>query len=226
MTARIRVATFNIRHGRRVHGRVDIGRTARVAAAFEADVLALQEVDVRTVRAGFADQANRIAREMGATHVFGPTMRRNTGRYGNALVVRGEIEEHRGVALPRRTREPRGAIVASVHVRGATLAVGATHLSTHRDEAVEQLEFVVARLVERPAPRVLLGDLNLGADVVRSIVEARGLALVEHEPTFPNERPRSTIDHIASTGIDLVGHEVRATPSSDHRALLVDADVP
>jgi endonuclease/exonuclease/phosphatase family metal-dependent hydrolase len=226
VTARVRIATFNIRHGRRVHGRVDIGRTARVAAACEADVLALQEVDVRTVRAGFADQAERIAREMGATFVFGTTMRRNTGWYGNALVVRGDIPDSLSIELPRRSREPRGAIVASVHVRGAALAVAATHLSTHRDEAVEQLEFLVGQLVERPAPRVLLGDLNLHPDVVRPIVEAHGLALVEHEPTFSNERPGSTIDHVASTGVDVVACEVRATASSDHRALLVDAEVP
>jgi endonuclease/exonuclease/phosphatase family metal-dependent hydrolase len=222
----LRLATFNIRHGRRVHGRVDIRRTARVAAGFGADVLALQEVDVRNVRSAFVDQAGRIAREMGATVVFAATMRRNFGWYGNALAVRGQIVDHAFVELPRRSREPRGAIVASVLVRGVALTVAATHLSTHRDEAREQLESVVHELSTRPVPRVLLGDLNLRPEIVRPIVDAGGLELLEHEPTFPNQRPRVAIDHAASSGIDVVGHDVRATRSSDHRALLADVEVP
>ncbi|MEO6120960.1 MAG: endonuclease/exonuclease/phosphatase family protein, partial [Acidimicrobiales bacterium] len=86
--------TFNVRHGRRPDGQVDTALLAGYLAGWRPDVLALQEVDVGVARSGRVDQATEVARAAGMTVAFGAACRRGIrGRYGNALLVRGEVTE-------------------------------------------------------------------------------------------------------------------------------------
>jgi endonuclease/exonuclease/phosphatase family metal-dependent hydrolase len=128
--------------------------------------------------------------------------------------------------LPRAARrnEPRSAILATVTIGGEAMTVAATHLSIHRPEVHEQLAAVVDALVARPAPWVLVGDLNLGPDEVGPVVAKAGLTLADPTaPTFPVVDPRIRIDHVAAGGGLVPGAvTVVATESSDHRALIVE----
>lgn len=64
----MRVATFNILHGRSPEDdRVDLGRFADAVRALDADVLALQEVDRNLPRSAHADLTGVAAEAMGAT---------------------------------------------------------------------------------------------------------------------------------------------------------------
>jgi endonuclease/exonuclease/phosphatase family metal-dependent hydrolase len=65
----LRVATFNLLHGRSMtHGGGDRGDLAQAAAAIDADVLGLQEVDRMQQRSGTIDQTAVVAAAMGARH--------------------------------------------------------------------------------------------------------------------------------------------------------------
>ena len=98
----MRVVTFNIHHGTvGSDGPVDPDRLGRVCADFGADVLALQEVDLRTRRTGGADLAGAVASASAMAYCYGPSMRLQGGWYGNALFVRGQIEHHTVARLPR-----------------------------------------------------------------------------------------------------------------------------
>ncbi|MBW3555544.1 MAG: endonuclease/exonuclease/phosphatase family protein [Actinobacteria bacterium] len=228
---RIRAVTFNILHGQRGDGSgvVDLEQLGRCAAGFDADLLALQEVDVGVPRSGRADQPAAVAAATGMEVVFGRAHRvRGVGKYGNALLARGPISEVEVLRLPKSAHrhEPRAAILATVHVDGSPVSVAATHLSIHRPEVHDQLATVVAALVRRPPPLVLLGDLNLLPEEVAPVVEAAGLTLVDGEPTFPAPDPRIRIDHVAIAGLTPCETKVVATPCSDHRALMVDLEQP
>jgi endonuclease/exonuclease/phosphatase family metal-dependent hydrolase len=218
----VRAATFNVKHGRKRTGGVDLGLLARTCALLEVDLLALQEIDVRRYRTRFRTQHERIASATGMVAAFGPASKTLIGGYGNALLVRGSIDEHSVVHLPQRSREPRSCLLARVQVDGRACSVAVTHLSTHRHEAIDQLRIAVDRLVVMPPPHLLLGDLNLEPEHIAPIATRGGLALVEHQPTFPNDAPRLTIDHIAFDGWRLEAADVPSTPCSDHRPLVVD----
>lgn len=226
---RLRVASFNILHGQRADGsgKVDVALLGRSASSLEADVLALQEVDVGVPRSGRVDQAAAVAEATRLTHVFGKAARvGGIGKYGNALLARGEVADVEVVPLAKshRNNEPRAAIVASA----CGLTVCATHLSIHRPEVHDQLRAVVDLLVARPRPHVLVGDLNLLPEEVDPVVSAAGLILADTSvPTFPRVEPRIRIDHVAVSGeLDVVDVRVVPTDSSDHCALVVDLDVP
>lgn len=226
---RLRVASFNILHGVLADGsgRIDLDALARSARGLDADVLALQEVDVGVPRSGRIDQASFVADALGMEVVFGKAARvGGIGKYGNALLARGPIADVGVVALPRAARrnEPRSALVATVALEGVAVTVVATHLSIHRPEVHDQLVAVLDVAGSRPGPRLLIGDCNLGAEEVEPAATARGLVLADPTaPTFPRVRPRARIDHVlVDHHLEVTSVEAVATESSDHCALVVE----
>lgn len=221
----MRIATFNIQHGRGADGVVDVDRLAAVVAGLGADLLALQEVDVGLARSGRADLAAKVARAAGQHVVFGTAHRVGwRGRYGNALLARGSIGDVEVHKLPRTGRnERRSAIVGAVDTAAGALSVAVTHLSIHPHEATRQLAAVVEALAHRPAPRLLLGDLNLRPWEVLPRIRGASLELVGGPPTFPAVAPRIRIDHVAHTpDLRVMSVETPETPVSDHRPLVVE----
>jgi endonuclease/exonuclease/phosphatase family metal-dependent hydrolase len=113
----VRLATFNILHGRSpTDGRVDVDRFASAVASLDADVLGLQEVDRDQPRSGGADLTAAAAEAMGApAHRFvaalhgtpGLTWMAATGEeqpgtagYGVALLSRYPVHSWQVVRLP------------------------------------------------------------------------------------------------------------------------------
>jgi endonuclease/exonuclease/phosphatase family metal-dependent hydrolase len=114
----VRLATFNILHGRSpADGRVDVDRLAAAIRALDVDVLALQEVDRDQPRSHLADLTEVASRAMGAvSHRFvaaiagtpGATWMAATGKelpgtaaYGIALLSRFAARSWQAVRLPR-----------------------------------------------------------------------------------------------------------------------------
>src|SRR5919112_6897169 len=113
----VRIATFNILHGRSLDdGRVDVDRLATAVKSLDCDVLGLQEVDRDQPRSLGADLTAVAAEAMGATeHQFvaalagtpGGTWMAATGDeqpgsagYGIALLSRYPVVSWRVVRLP------------------------------------------------------------------------------------------------------------------------------
>jgi endonuclease/exonuclease/phosphatase family metal-dependent hydrolase len=243
-TGRLRLVTFNIQHGAPAKDyRGDSTAVAEACADLEADVLALQEVDDGVPRSGRADLAQAVARAADMEVVFAPTIRIRGGRYGNALLARGEIEGTKVVKLKgaRRLqgrlgggrvfplgREPRNAILATVRVGEHRLSVAATHLATQLNINKKQLSQVLATLQQTPEPWVLMGDLNRTTDEVLTEPLLGSMKLVDGPPTFPSWNPRKRIDHIAIRGLTVDADGVRTVRSarvSDHLALIADVEV-
>ncbi len=226
----MRVATFNVHHGAPRHGGVDLDATVAACRSLDADVLALQELDSGASRSGGIDQAAVIADALGMDVVFAPTVAlRGGGQYGHALLSRRPLRDVEVLPLATAAgREPRVAIVAISSVGDHEVSIASTHLQNERRGdpqpplAGQQLAETVAAIGTRPSPRLVLGDLNLEDDAVAPVFEAAGLVLVRSEPTFPSDRPRSTPDHVAVDGLELVAASVPATTVSDHRPVQVE----
>jgi endonuclease/exonuclease/phosphatase family metal-dependent hydrolase len=231
----LRVVTFNVRHAApkdSYTGRPD--KLAESCAALDADILALQEVDVGVPRSGGADLAKVAAEACGMTYFFAKARKHAyRGQYGNALLVRGNITDidvvhlagdHRhtvriGPVVVKPFREPRNAIVATATVRDTRISVGTGHLAADAAARRGQLTIAAARLAERPAPRLLLGDFNIRWPQAADWLRPYGLALAEE--SLEPER-QTGIDHVAVAGLAVKHVETRWLPISDHPAKIVD----
>ena len=118
--------------------------------------------------------------------------------------------------------EPRVLIAAVLDTPAGPMTVGNTHLSFVPGWNGAQLRRAARALRGLPAPRVLLGDLNLPGALPRWLTGWTPLATT---PTYPAPDARVQLDHILSHGAGLppvAGSGAREMVLSDHRALIVD----
>ena len=216
----MRVATWNVEHARRADGVADVELAGRTVASLQADVVGLQELDVRARRSDRVDQPAAIATVAAMRVEFAAARRMGVlGRYGVALLSRSLIDDVEVVRLPG-AGERRVALLARTH--GVSVAV--THLSRVRDDSARQLDVLLDHLLARPAPHVLLGDLNRRDHEVGALTD-RGLTVTGGPRTDPSDAPRLRIDHVAvSADLTVVGTDVPSVAVSDHRPLVVDIE--
>ena len=88
---RLRIATWNIRAARST--RVDA--IAAELQAMEADVIALQELDVRVRRTGFVDEPAALAAALRFHYVFAASIKYDGGDYGLAVLSRWPLTDLR-----------------------------------------------------------------------------------------------------------------------------------
>jgi endonuclease/exonuclease/phosphatase family metal-dependent hydrolase len=121
--------------------------------------------------------------------------------------------------------EPRVLLVAVVETPFGLMTIGATHLSFVPGWNLWQLRRVVRVMRAMPAPRLLLGDLNLPAGPASIGSGWRPLGRL---PTFPSSAPRVQLDHVLADPRGWGHRPWEATASnppvavSDHRPLVVD----
>jgi endonuclease/exonuclease/phosphatase family metal-dependent hydrolase len=235
----LRVVTFNIRHGAPKDSYAGLpDKLAESCAALDADILALQEVDVGVPRSRKANLAKVAADACGMDYYFAKARKHAyRGQYGNALLVRGNIADVEVVTLSgdhRHTirlgrlvlkpfREPRNAVIATVTVGATRLAVGTGHFAADSTARRAQLTTAAARLVEREAPHLLLGDFNIPWKQAADWLQPYGLTLAAAN-LDPNLR--TGIDHVATNGLSVASVQTRWLAISDHPAKIVELTAP
>lgn len=219
----MRIVTWNVQTGRpNPDGHADIDRVITHLKRFDADVVALQEVDRGVRRSGGVDQAASVAVALGGHLVWAPTVQHGPGAYGHAVVVvRGEVVRVHEVRL-RGGGEPRVLLVVELDLDDRRWTVGATHLSTRARVAKDQLQTCLSELRRHPAPRVLVGDLNLPPGDVLPWSTAAGFHLLDGPATFDTWTPRATkrIDHVLVSGAQVRTARVEVTDMSDHAPIV------
>ncbi|MBQ1076005.1 endonuclease/exonuclease/phosphatase family protein [Micromonospora sp. C31] len=121
--------------------------------------------------------------------------------------------------------EPRVVLAAVIDTPHGRLTVAATHLSFVPGWNAHQLRQTVRALRTLPAPRILLGDLNLPAGPARLLT---GWHPLGRRPTYPAAQPRVQLDHILADRHSLdqlppvTAVHTPLSTISDHRPLLVD----
>ena len=192
----LRVATWNVHACVGSDGQFHPGRTSRVLRELRADVIALQEVEHHDVDGG--DLLDYLASVTGLHGVAGPTLRRETRHYGNAVLSRLPIQRVNRVDLSLDRREPRGAIDLTLDWHGRALQVVATHLGLQPLERRRQVRQLLSLFSARRADAgILMGDLNewlLWGRPLRWL--HRHFASTPQVRTFPSRLPLFALDRI------------------------------
>jgi endonuclease/exonuclease/phosphatase family metal-dependent hydrolase len=231
----VRVVTYNVHHGEGTDGKLDLPRLAGVIAALKPDLVALQELDVKTRRTGHVDQPAKLGELTGLHVAFGKAMDFDGGQYGNAVLSRFPIRETRTHALPTADgHEPR--CVLEVRVRPGDGGPAVTFLSTHLDHKdtplrIRQAERIAALYADATGPVILAGDLNAVPDSppVRALRGWNDLTAGRGLLTSPSTRPKRQIDYVLARPAGRVAAtEAKAVEegvASDHRPVLAVVQV-
>jgi endonuclease/exonuclease/phosphatase family metal-dependent hydrolase len=223
--ASTRVASWNIKAA----GSAPVDALAAEMRAMQADVIALQEVDVRTRRSGYVDEPTALSAALGFNYVFAASILWDEGHYGLALVSRWplvRVTRHRvgGADLG----EPRIVLDVTLCVAGRPLRV----LNHHADRRppARALGFADLRQITQAAMGggvLLLGDMNEDADGpgIRTLLDAGLVDLGAGGALSTVGSIR--IDYLFADGpLSRHASEVRVWPTdkSDHHAVFIDLE--
>lgn len=236
----LRIATYNVHSCFGTDRRLDPARIAGVIAECEADIVALQEVDVARARSGGIDQAQAIATHLEMISHFHPALHLEEERYGDALLTALPTRLVKAGVLPSRG-EPRGALWVEVTLPAARLQVFVTHLGLSGADRARQAEALLGpgwlgADMPDDARIVLAGDLNaVGRSacyrlLTRRLRDAQMAAGGVPKATFPSRLPLLRIDHVlVGDGIRVTRAWVHDTPAarraSDHLPLCADLEI-
>lgn len=194
------------------------------------DVVALQEADAGSLRSGFTNQVEYLARQ-GSFPFWHAQINRNLGKIAqisNGLLSRyrpSEIVEHR---LPGLI-PGRGALLARYGHRDNPLVLVLLHLALSRRARHMQLDYV-RELVRDYEHVVVMGDLNCPYERLEEGSPLSGTRLRmpgTSRATFPSWRPMRNLDHILVTPslrvnrVQVLNHSV-----SDHLPVAMEVTLP
>jgi endonuclease/exonuclease/phosphatase family metal-dependent hydrolase len=217
------VASYNIHKAVGTDGRRDPARTAAVIAEIGADILALQEADLRFgKRAGLLD-LEALRRDMGLIAVPTESVGDAHGFHGNLLLVRnGLVEVVHHLHLPGF--EPRGALMTDLQIAGQPLRVISAHLGLLPRSRTRQIRDLMAKLKtldDRPA--LLMGDLNEWRLDARSSLGllADHFTIPPMVQSYPTRYPLFALDRMMACAqgelTNLVAHDTPLSRvASDH----------
>lgn len=223
----LRVASWNLHKCVGTDGVFDPARSIAVIAELNADIVALQEADKRFGRRTGLLDLGLLERAAGLVPLDISELHDGHGWHGNALLVRpGTQARIRRLRLPGA--QPRGAVLAEIHLASGPLRVVAAHLGLLAHSRNRHLAAILHALTEgEPMPTLLLGDLNEWRPAARSSLRALEPFFgptPPGPPSFPTRLPVLALDRILGwpQGLvtDVAAHATpRARIASDHLPL-------
>ncbi len=227
---KIRVASYNIKHGLGNDGRLDLDRTTTLLDNLGVDVIGLQEVDNKVNRSGGVDQASYIGEQLGMNSAFGSFMPYGGGHYGLALLSKFPIVSETEIQLPKGN-EPRVALACELELPdGRRIVAVNVHFDWVKDDSFRfaQAQAVSEYLKNLSKPYVLLGDFNDELNSRTLDLLSQGMLEAKTPEsdrfTFSATNPQREIDFIfaspSSTWEFEYGRAIDAEKTSDHRPVV------
>ncbi|MDB5408234.1 MAG: hypothetical protein JWL84_3146 [Rhodospirillales bacterium] len=206
LTPGLVVATYNIHSCVGVDRRHDPMRVASVLRELNADIIGLQEVEVRRNAARSLDQGNFLAAAAGLTIIAGQQFRLHRGRFTNAVLTRLPVLATRHIDLSVEGHEPRAAIDVDLDAGDRVLRVIATHFGLGVRERRQQTQRLLAILAadgnaSNGDGLLMMGDLNEWRGRRGGIPALdRELGRAPAPRTFPSWCPILPLDRIYAAG--------------------------
>lgn len=235
-SGKVRLATYNIHQGFDAYGAPAMQQIVAVIKSFDADVVALQEVNRGWTFVGGADIVAYLKYRLPeyAIH-FMPV---NGKLWGVALMSRLPIAEAGG----RRFSAPNGtfgygyatALIAAgsdtLRVLGLHLTAGLEGDGDHSRE--DQMSELLQSEILRDGNVIVMGDFNAHPedqpirDMSAGFRDLGAEAGLASQATWPASRPVERIDYVFARGaLKTTNGRIPATLASDHLPIVVDVEL-
>lgn len=194
------------------------------------DLVALQEVDAGSLRTGFINQVQYLAKMSGFPHWY-LQINRNLGqiaKHSNAVLSRYRAFDKTNHKLPGMI-PGRGAIRLLFGEPQEPLVLVIMHLALGPVARRQQFDYI-AELIHGFRHVIVMGDMNCRLEqLIKSpLLKENHLRPVNYlYNTYPSWRPRRNIDHILLSPSVKINHvEILNLAYSDHLPIALDVTVP
>lgn len=198
----LKVLSYNLRFGELA----SLEEFAEFIKNENPDVVALQEVDVRTYRdrapkQNGKDFISELAYHTGMLGVYGKTIPYMGGYYGIGILSKYPMASVERIYLPKTEhgKEQRAVLVADVEYKeGEYFTFASTHLDyTNTQERQIQVKKLNEVLLNKTYPVIVAGDFNGRPDAIEIV---NGMAqwkqVCNTDATVPASNPKHKIDYI------------------------------
>ena len=222
----IRVMTYNVRHCAGMKYDLNLERTASVIEKYNADFVALQEMDSCATRSQNVYQAEELGIRTLMRSTYASAIPLGKGSYGVALLSKQRPRSVRRIPMPSRS-EDRMLLVCEFE----DCVVACTHLSLLEDEHAASADTILREARRWDKPFIIMGDWNSHPDspFLTRMKDNFHMLSDAKTPTYPADKPDECIDYIAvykGTGAQLAARDkvwvVKDSVSSDHRPIVAD----
>ena len=235
----IKVMTYNVHHCNPPDQKnvIDVDGTASVIKQQNADIVAVQEVDVNTGRSGKMNQAELLSKKSGLPHYyFAKAMDYDGGQYGLLILSKYPLSNTTTVMLPKsdnKKDEPRVLALATATLpSGLQIRFGSTHLEaynkTSRMLQIQEINRVAASIT---IPFIVAGDFNAEekSDVINTLDLSFERTCQNCPNTFDEDNETGAIDYIAfkkGNPFTIKSHQViQNKTTSDHMPVVVQLKI-
>ncbi|GAB3420645.1 hypothetical protein GCM10027516_17410 [Niabella aquatica] len=233
----IKVMTYNVHHCNPPEkpNVIDVDAIAAIIKDENADIVAVQEVDVNTGRSGKINQAEQLSAKAGyKSFYFAKAMDYDGGQYGVLILSKYPLTDTKTYMLPRaegnNSGEPRVLAAATITLPGGkSVRFGCTHLEAYNKESrLLQIKEINRLAGAISLPFIVAGDFNAreGSEVINSL-DAHFTRTCNNCPaTFSEGKTGGVIDFIASAPKDafkVISHKVIPDrKASDHMPVVAE----
>lgn len=223
----VRIASYNIRKARGLDQIRMPERIVEVINSLGADIIALQEADLRLGDRPAALPREMIEEETDFEIVSVAKNEASLGFHGNAVLARKSLGQTNVSHINLTGLEPRGAV--RVDFDAINLSFVATHLGLLRSNRRAQLS-EIRDAADQHRPTIIAGDFNEWRKSTG--LEPLAQQFVVHAPgqSFHARRPVAALDRMAlSHGVELRDAGVKQGPlasrASDHLPIWADVSI-
>ncbi|WP_437920605.1 endonuclease/exonuclease/phosphatase family protein [Sphingobacterium sp. LRF_L2] len=231
----LRILSFNIHHGNppAESAKIDLDRIAAVIKDAKADIVGIQEVDIRVSRSQFVDQARALAMLTDMYYYFAKGIDLEDGEYGTLILSKHKIVGNRRYDLPMlEASENRCLAIVDIELSNKkVISFANTHLDLKESNRLAQARYITELGDWYDRPLILVGDFNASPDseVIKILDEYFVRNTSTNGPTHPNIDPTVEIDYIT------VGKHTKFSwktykrlaenTASDHLALFAEIEI-
>lgn len=219
----LRVGTYNIKSLNYSKSKESLGRFVEDVKELDLDIIALQEVDQKSIRSNNMAMTKELAVASGYPYYhFFSTMWILDGYYGIAILSKYPIMEVTSNLLPNSLlKEPRILTESKIRIGKEIISIFNTHITYENDEyRKSQINYIQQKLLHKEKS-ILLGDFNnWNINPVLQIDTMNRINGTGEYITFKNFGTPDDIYH--SLDLSLVNATVKASSFSDHNILYAE----